>query len=79
MTDPKEFIKHIVSALVAHPEDIEIKTVDGERTTIIELKVNNEDIGKVIGKGGQVARAMRTLLTAATSRDGKRYNLEILD
>ena len=79
MTDPKELVEFIVKALVDKPEDVKIDLVSGTRTTIIELKVNNNDIGKVIGKGGQVAKAIRTLLAAVASKSGKRYNLEILE
>lgn len=77
--DPKELLEFIVKALVDHPEDINIKTVEGEKTSIIELKVHNEDIGKVIGKEGRIAMAIRTLLSAVTSKSGKRVKLEILD
>lgn len=78
-TDPKELLQFIVKALVDHPSEINIKTVEGEKTSIIELKVHNEDIGKVIGKEGRIAMAIRTLLSAVTSKSGKRVKLEILD
>ncbi len=77
--DPQSLLEYIVKALVDHPDDINIKTIEGEKTAIIELKVHNEDIGKVIGKEGRIAMAMRTLLSAVTSKDGKRVKLEILD
>lgn len=77
--DPKDLLEFIVKALVDHPENIVIKTVEGEKTSIIELKVHNEDIGKVIGKEGRIAMAMRTLLSAVSSKSGKRVKLEILD
>jgi len=77
--DAKSLLEFVVKALVDHPEDINIKTVEGERTSIIELKVHPDDIGKVIGKEGRIAMAMRTLLSAVTSKEGKRIKLEILD
>jgi len=77
--DPQSLLEFIVKALVDHPDDIQIKTVEGEKTAIIELKVHSEDIGKVIGKEGRIAMAMRTLLSAVTSKEGKRIKLEILD
>lgn len=77
--DPQSLLEFIVKALVDHPEDINIKIIEGEKTAIIELKVHNDDIGKVIGKEGRIAMAMRTLLSAVTSKDGKRVKLEILD
>jgi predicted RNA-binding protein YlqC (UPF0109 family) len=79
VNDPKVLLEFIVKALVDHPEDINIKSVDGEKTSIIELKVHNDDIGKVIGKEGRIAMAMRTLLSAVSSKAGKRVKLEILD
>ncbi len=77
--DPKTLVEYIVKALVDKPESVNLRTVDGEKTTIIELKVSNEDIGKVIGKQGRIARAIRTILAAVASKAGKRINLEILD
>ena len=77
--EPQSLLEYIVKALVDHPDDISIKTVEGEKTAIIELKVHNDDIGKVIGKEGRIAMAMRTLLSAVTSKEGKRIKLEILD
>ncbi len=77
--DPKSLLEFIVKALVDHPDEISIKTIEGEKTSIMELKVHNDDIGKVIGKEGRIAMAMRTLLSAVTSKSGKRVKLEILD
>jgi predicted RNA-binding protein YlqC (UPF0109 family) len=67
----KEFIEHIVRALVEHPDQISITEVEGTRTTVYELRVGEGDLGKVIGKNG--------LLTAAAARQGKRAVLEILE
>ena len=77
--EPQSLLEFIVKALVDNPDDINIKTIEGEKTAIIELKVHNDDIGKVIGKEGRIAMAMRTLLSAVTSKEGKRIKLEILD
>lgn len=77
--DAKTLVEYIVKALVDKPESVSLKTVNGEKTTIIELKVGHEDIGKVIGKQGRIARAIRTILSAVASKEGKRINLEILD
>lgn len=75
----KELLEYIVKALVDNPNQIEIKEVAGERSIIYELKVGEGDIGKIIGKEGRMARAIRTILTAAAIRKGKRVQLEILE
>lgn len=75
----KELIEYVVKSLVDDPASVEINTVDGEKSTILELKVAEGDVGKVIGKHGRIARALRTILSAAATRDGKRVVLEIID
>lgn len=75
----KELIKYIVQALVDHPEQVEVNETSGEQTLVIELKVAKDDLGKVIGKQGRTARAMRVLLAAASTRQKKRTVLEILE
>jgi predicted RNA-binding protein YlqC (UPF0109 family) len=75
----REFIEFIVRALVDHPEAVEVSEVEGSRTTVYELKVGEGDLGKVIGKNGQTAKSIRTLMTAAAARQGKRAVLEILE
>ena len=75
----KELIENIAKALVDKPEDVSVKETEGEKTTIIELRVSQEDLGKIIGKQGRTARAMRTLLNAAGTKIGKRCVLEILE
>jgi len=75
----KDYIEHIVRALVENPDSVSVTEVDGERTTVYELRVGQGDLGKVIGKQGQTAKAIRTLLTAASARQGKRAVLEILE
>jgi len=75
----KELIEQIAKALVDKPEDVAVAEVEGERTTVYELRVAQSDLGKVIGKQGNTARAMRTLLSAAGTKIGKRCVLEILE
>jgi hypothetical protein len=75
----KELVKHIVTHLVDHPEQIQIDEIDGERTSVIELRVAKEDMGKVIGKEGRIAKAIRIILSASTSKDRKKSVLEILE
>lgn len=75
----KEFIEYIVGALVDQPDKINVAEVEGTRTTVYELRVGDGDLGKVIGRGGQTAQAIRTLLAAVAARQGKRAMLEILD
>jgi predicted RNA-binding protein YlqC (UPF0109 family) len=75
----KDLVKIIAQALVDHPEKVEITAIAGGTTTIIELKVAKEDIGKVIGKLGRTANAMRIILDAAGKKLKKRVVLEILD
>ncbi len=75
----KDLIERIAKALVDYPEDVSVREVDGERTTVLELRVAKSDLGKVIGKQGQTARAMRTILSAAATKIGKRAVLEILE
>jgi predicted RNA-binding protein YlqC (UPF0109 family) len=75
----KELIKYIAQALVDRPEEVEVSEVEGERTSVIELRVAKEDLGKVIGKQGRTARAMRTILSAASTKTRKRSVLEIIE
>lgn len=75
----KEFIEYVVRALVDQPDAIDVGEVAGSRTTVYELRVGQGDLGKVIGKNGQTAKAIRTLLAAISARQGKRAVLEILE
>ena len=75
----KDLIEYIAKSLVDRPESVVVKETEGEKTTIIELRVAQEDLGKVIGKQGRTARAMRTILNAAGTKIGKRCVLEILE
>lgn len=75
----KELVAHIAQALVDHPDKVDVKQTDSEESIAIELSVAQEDLGKVIGKQGRTARAMRSLLGAAAARDGKSSRLDILE
>lgn len=75
----KQLIEFIAKSLVDRPEAVEVKEVEGEQTSVIELKVAKEDLGKVIGKQGRTARAMRTILSAASTKLKKRSVLEIIE
>jgi len=79
MTDLKTFIETIAKALVDHPDTVDVTIVVGDRTTVFELRVGEGDLGKVIGKGGQTARSIRTLLAAVAAKQGKRAVLEIIE
>ncbi len=75
----KELIEYMAKALVDVPEEVSVSEVEGEITSVIELKVAKTDLGKVIGKQGRTARAMRTILSAASTKMKKRVVLEILE
>jgi predicted RNA-binding protein YlqC (UPF0109 family) len=75
----KELIKTIAQALVDNPDKVEVDEVKGEQTLVIELRVAKEDMGKVIGKEGRTAHAMRTILSAASMKFNKRAVLEIIE
>jgi predicted RNA-binding protein YlqC (UPF0109 family) len=75
----KDLVEYIVKSLVEDPSSVEVAVVEGEKSTILELRVAPEDMGKVIGKQGRIAKAIRTVLQAATAKNGKHTVLEILD
>jgi hypothetical protein len=75
----KELITCIARALVDHPDQVSVSEVEGNQTSVLELKVAKEDLGKVIGKQGRTARAMRTILGAASAKAKKRTVLEIIE
>ncbi|HUI41312.1 MAG TPA: KH domain-containing protein [Terriglobia bacterium] len=75
----KELVEAIAKALVDKPEEVQVRTVEGQQVTVLELKVDPTDIGKVIGKQGRTARSMRTILGAAGMKLRKRITLEILE
>ena len=75
----KDLIKYIAQALVDHPEVVERSEVDGAQTSVLELRVAKDDLGKIIGKQGRTARAIRTILSAACAKVKKRAVLEIIE
>jgi predicted RNA-binding protein YlqC (UPF0109 family) len=75
----KELIERIAKALVDNPDQVTVTEIEGEQTSVLELKVAKEDLGKVIGKQGRTARAMRTILSAASAKIKKRTVLEIIE
>ena len=75
----KEFIEFIARALVDHPDSVNVSEVEGEKTTVYELRVFQDDLGKVIGRKGQTAKAIRILISAVSAKKGKRALLEILE
>jgi uncharacterized protein len=77
--EPRELVEELAKALVERPEEVAVSELKGEQVTVIELKVAKEDIGKVIGRGGRIAMAMRTILGAVSSKNKKNVLLEILD
>jgi len=78
-TMEKDLIEYLAKSLVDDPSQVQVNIVEGEKSTILELRVAEKDIGKVIGKHGRIAKAIRTVLQAATARTGKHTVLEILD
>jgi len=83
MTDsspnPKALVEHIAKALVAAPDQVKVDEFDEDGELVLELEVAEDDMGRVIGKSGKIARAVRNLLHVAGEKAGKRYELEILE
>ncbi len=75
----KDLIAYIAKALVDKPEEVVVTEIEGQQTSVIELKVAKQDLGKVIGKQGRTARAMRTILSGASAKIKKRSVLEIIE
>lgn len=75
----KTLIEYVSKALVDMPDQVQVNEIEGEQTTVIELKVDKSDLGKVIGKQGRTARALRTILNAASTKLRKRSVLEIIE
>jgi len=75
----KAFIEYVVKALVDNPDQVSVTEVDSERVIVFEVRLNQSDVGKVIGKSGRTITAIRTLLTSAAGKQGKRAVLEIIE
>lgn len=75
----KELVEYLVKALVDNVDAVQVKEVEGEQTTVIEVRVAQEDIGKIIGRQGRTAKALRTIISAASNKFKKRAVLEILE
>jgi hypothetical protein len=75
----RDLIEFVSKSLVDLPDQVDVTEIEGEQTTVIELKVDKSDLGKVIGKQGRTARALRTILTAASTKLRKRSVLEIIE
>lgn len=75
----KDLVEYIAKSLVDQPEEVSVNVVEGEQSTILELKVASNDVGKVIGKQGRIANAVRVILSASAAKSGKHVQLEILD
>lgn len=75
----KELVEAIAKALVDNPDQVQVRAVEGEQVTVLEIRVHPSDLGKVIGRQGRTAKAIRTLLGAAGMKLHKRYTLEILE
>jgi predicted RNA-binding protein YlqC (UPF0109 family) len=79
MDDMKQLIEYMAKALVDQPDKVVIKEIAGEKTLIYELRVGEGDLGKIIGKEGRTAKAMRSIISASAMKMGKRAQLEILE
>lgn len=75
----KDLIGYIAQALVDFPDDVSVSEVEGQHTTVLELQVAKKDMGKIIGRQGRTAQAIRTILSAASGKSGKRFVLEIIE
>ncbi len=74
----EELLTFLAKSLVDHPEDVSVTKVDGENSVVYELRVNDDDMGKVIGKQGRIAKSIRTIIKAASSKDDKRVIVDIV-
>lgn len=75
----KDLVKYLAQALVDRPDEVSVSEVEGEQTSVIELRVAKEDLGKIIGKHGRTAQSIRTILSAASAKNKKRAVLEIVE
>ncbi|MCL4558144.1 MAG: KH domain-containing protein [Deltaproteobacteria bacterium] len=74
----KELLERIAKAMVDSPDDVKVNEIEGEHTVVLELSVAKSDVGKIVGREGSHARAIRTILLAASGKKGKKYTLEII-
>ena len=74
----KDLLEYIARRLVDHPDQVEVDVLDGDRSVVLELRVDPDDMGRVIGRQGRVAQALRTLVKVAAVRDGRRVTVEIV-
>jgi predicted RNA-binding protein YlqC (UPF0109 family) len=79
MSQLREVVESVAKSLVDNPNGVNVVEIEGEKTVVIELRVDKADVGKVIGKQGRIARALRTILSAMGRKTGKRVVLEILE
>jgi uncharacterized protein len=79
IANPRALIEHVAKALVGAPDQVRVEVVDEDGELVVELEVAEDDMGRVIGKSGKIARAMRNLLHAMGEKAGRRYELEILE
>jgi uncharacterized protein len=77
--DVRELLEYLAKALLDNPGGVEVTCVEGERSTILQLRVDPDDVGKVIGKKGRIAQAMRTLIKASATKEGRNAIVEIID
>lgn len=75
----KDLVLYLAKSLVNHPEEVEVKEIQGETAAILELRVAKEDLGRIIGKQGRTAKSIRTLLNAVASRTNRKIVLEIIE
>ncbi len=73
----KEFVEYIAKSIVDYPEDVKINVIEGEKITLLELKVNPQDIGKIIGKNGSVIKALKLLLSTVNTKGNRQIALEV--
>ncbi len=76
---PEQFLEYVVKNLVNHPQEAKIKKIDGKKDTIFEIYTHPEDLGKIIGKGGSVIRALRNIIASINNKEKKNYIIEIID
>ena len=74
----EELVRYIARSLVQEPDQVDVKTVESDKTVVLELRVAHDDMGRVIGKQGRIAKAIRTVVKSATANEKKKYTVEIL-